>query len=84
MFVRLLIRLDSIFSSLIFNMENIIKDSGIDFSTYSQKDKEKIAAAVSTAIAIKSILDTPILTKEGKLTDESAKLAEEVKSSFKN
>jgi len=84
LFARLLIRLDSIFSPFVFQMEDIIKNNGTNFAKYSQKDKEIISLTVSTAVAIKSILDTPILSEEGKLTDESAQIAEEVKSGYEN
>ena len=37
-----------------------------------------IAAAASTACTIKAVLDTPILTVEGELTESSGKLSEEI------
>jgi len=78
LFIRLLLRLDAIFAPLIFQMENIIKDNGEDFSKYKEKDQETIAAAVSTAVAIKSVLDTPILTEDGKLTEISSDIAKTI------
>ncbi len=45
-----------------------------DYRTFTDVEKNVVAASVSTAVAIKSILDTPLLSEEGRLTDESEKL----------
>jgi hypothetical protein len=79
MFERLLIRLEALFIPLVFQMEGIITSSGVDWKKYSADEKNAIAAAASIATAIKTVLDTPILTEEGKLTEESEKVAGEVK-----
>jgi hypothetical protein len=78
LFERLLIRLDALFAPLIFQMENIITEKGEDYSKFESREKETIAAAVSTASAIKAVLDTPILSEDGKLTEESENTAKEI------
>ena len=40
--------------------------------------KKAIAAAASTACTIKAVLDTPILTTEGELTEASEKVTKEI------
>jgi hypothetical protein len=79
MFERLLIRLDILFVPLVYQMEAIIAASGVDWNAYQQTDQHTISAAASLAGAIKTVLDTPILTEDGKLTDESVRIAGEVK-----
>jgi len=39
---------------------------------------------VSIAGAIKAVLDTPILTEDGKLTEESAAIAEDISSKIRS
>lgn len=78
MFFRLLICLDSLFLPLIVGMEKAIAAHGTDFRAFSNDEKHTVAAAVSIAGAIKAVLDTPILTEDGKLTDESAAVAQDI------
>jgi hypothetical protein len=80
MFERLLIGLQILFGPLVFNMETIIASSGVDWVSFKQEEKNTVAAAASIAKAIKTVLDTPILTEDGKLTEESLKIATEVKA----
>ena len=76
MYYSLLVRLDSYLLPLQYQMEEIIEKEGLDYSQYSLESKKSIAALVSTIGSIKAVLDTPILTEEGSLTDESALLLE--------
>jgi hypothetical protein len=80
MFERLLIRLQVLFDPLVFGMENIIASSGVDWVSFKQEEKNTVAAAASIAKAIKTVIDTPILTEDGKLTEESQKIIDEVKT----
>lgn len=78
MFERLLIKLDVILSPLVYNLQNIVEISGTDYSKYTEEQKNVVAACLSTAVAMKAVLDTPILTEEGNLTEESNNIAEPV------
>ena len=78
MFYNLLAHLDSLFLPQIWKMEDIIANEGVDYRMYLPESKKAIAAATSTACTIKSVLDTPILTAEGELTETSAKLTGEI------
>lgn len=71
MFHNILARLDSYFLPLIHAMEKIVETEGTDYSLYSQESKKTIAAAATTAVSIKSVLDTPILSEDGSLTEIS-------------
>ncbi len=71
MFERLLIKLDAIFEPLTDSLAQIIQTSGTDFSQYSKDEKAVVAANLSLVKAIKAVLDTPILTEDGNLTNES-------------
>ena len=75
MFYNLLARLDSYFLPLIYKMEDIVKNEGYDYSTFSARSKKCIALCVSIAVSIKSVLDTQLLTEDGLLTDESNGIA---------
>lgn len=80
MFDRLLIRLDSLFSPLVYELEQIIVSTGTDYKMFSKEQKGVIAKALSLADALKSVLDTPILTKDGELTLESEETVKKVQA----
>ena len=74
MFYALLAQMDSYFLPLLYKMEEIFDSEGNDYSKYSLESKKTIAMAASTAVTIKSILDTPILSEDGSLTQDSQNL----------
>lgn len=78
-FYSLLARMDAYFLPQIFEMERIISEEGTDYSQFKPESKAAIAAAASTAATIKAILDTPILTEDGSLTESSQVIAEKTK-----
>lgn len=80
MLYNLLARLDSVFLPKIWKMEDIIENEGTDYRDYKQESKELIAESVSTACSIKAVLDTPILTPEGELTEASEQISEKINS----
>ena len=82
MFYSFLARLDARFLPLVFKMEGIIATEGDDYSRYSPESKKVIVEVATTAGSIKAILDTPILTDEGSLTDESMRLTESMGVDF--
>ena len=84
MFYNLLARLDAYFLPLIFKMEDIIHEEGIDYSLYSLDSKKTIASAAAVAVTIKSVLDTPILSESGALTEESGLIAGQVEEKVEN
>ena len=83
MFYNLLARLDSFFLPTIYKMEDIFKTEGDDYSVYAMDSKRVIASCASIAVTIKTVLDTPILTDDGILTDESSATAISVEESLK-
>ena len=70
-FTNLLNKLNSGFVPLTYRLEYIVKNYGIDYRSYTTEQQNTIAACVAMAKAIKSVLDTPILDKDGSLTNES-------------
>ena len=76
MFYNLLARLDAYFVPLIYKMEDILKNEGDDYKAYSAESKKTIASCASIAVSIKGVLDTPMLTDDGLLTDESAAIVD--------
>ena len=83
MFYSMLARLDAYFMPLIHSMEEIILTEGVDYSIYSMESKRTIAKVASVAVTIKSILDTPILSENGSLTEESSAMSSNVKDKIK-
>ncbi|MCQ2447039.1 MAG: hypothetical protein MJ141_09165, partial [Clostridia bacterium] len=78
MFYSLLARLEAFLTPLLFKMDEILKNEGLDYSKYSTESKKVISSAASTTITIKSILDTAILTEEGELTEDSKILLDKI------
>ena len=76
MFNNFLIRLQAVFDPLVYQMKEIIKNKGTDFEMFSDEEKKVVASAMSLAGAIKAVLDTPILNKDGNLTEESGLIIE--------
>lgn len=74
MFYNLLARLDSYLMPLVYEMEYIIKNEGKDYSVFSTGSKKIIACAASAAVTVKTVIDTPILSADGSLTDECEKV----------
>jgi hypothetical protein len=80
LFFRLLIRLDAIFSRQVFQLKEIIKKRGVDYSKFETEEKHIVAEAMSLATAIKAVLDTPILNSKGRLTKSSRLAALELQA----
>lgn len=78
MFYNLLAHMDSFFLPQVWEMQDIVEKEGTDYRAYKPESKKCIAQAASTACTIKAILDTPILTEEGELTEASEKMVEEI------
>lgn len=71
-----LARFDARFVPLVFKLEKVLEREGFDYSRYSQDAKSVVLRVATLAGTVKSVLDTPILTEEGALTEESASLVE--------
>jgi len=84
MFYNLLARLDTYFLPMIYKMEDIFQAEGDDYKQYSAESRKVIASCASTAVSIKSVLDTPILTDDGLLTDESEATATNIEGFLQN
>ena len=78
MFYNLLAHLDSLFLPQVWKMQEIVESEGVDYRAYTLESKIVIAAAASTACTIKAVLDTPILTPEGELTEASENVTKEI------
>ena len=83
-FYNLLARLDSHFMPLIYKMSDIVNTEGNDYSCYSAESKKAVASCASVAVSIKSVLDTPLLTDDGLLTDASEGTATNIEGFLNN
>ena len=84
MFYNLLARLDTYFLPLIYKMEDIVANEGEDYRAYTADSKKIIASCASVAVSVKSVLDTPLLTDDGLLTDESEGTATSIEGFLNN
>lgn len=84
MLYNLLARLDTYFLPLIYRMEDIVSEEGINYPDYSQESKKIIGSCASFAVTVKAVLETPILTDDGLLTNESEKTVSSTEGFLKN
>jgi len=66
-----LTKLNFLFFKGIEESEKLIEKNGSDKKRYSLDERETLAACINMAGAIKNILDTPIIEKDGELTKKS-------------
>ena len=76
MFYAYMARLDSRFVPLVHKLEDVLACEGVDYACYSQEAKSVVLRAATLAGSIKALLDTPILSEDGALTEESERLRE--------
>lgn len=81
MFREALYHLNGYLVNLNKKMDDAINKYGADYQTFPISEKKNVAAAVAVVKAIKAIIDTPILTKDGNLTEESEKILLKTKES---
>lgn len=82
-FCVLLDQLDARFQPLVKALDDTIRMYGANYSKYPAKNKKLVAAAAAMAVSIKAVLDTPILTKDGQLTADSANVVANYKPDIK-
>lgn len=78
LFYSLLAHLDTYLLPLVWQMEDIIAREGTDYRTYSPESKKVIMAAASNAGSVKAVLDVPILTDDGSLTEQSGEIVDKI------
>lgn len=78
LFYSLLTHLDTYLLPLVWQMEDIIAEEGTDYRTYSPESKKVIMAAASNAGSVKAVLDVPILTDDGSLTEQSGEIVDKI------
>lgn len=78
LFYSLLAHLDTYLLPLVWQMEDIIAKEGTDYRTYSPESKKVIMAAASNAGSVKAVLDVPILTDDGSLTEQSEEIVDKI------
>lgn len=83
MFYNLLVRLDSLFTPLVIQTASAIQEHKGNYQCFSLSQKHTVAATFALAGTIKAVLDTPILSKNGELTEESERLIPQVKEQIK-
>lgn len=81
MFYDLLVELDGMFSECVDLLSNVIKKKSkrqFTAADFSEEELKLIAVTRSLAGAVKSVIDTPILTKEGTVARKSKQIYNEI------
>lgn len=76
LFYALLSRLDARLVPLVIQLEDVLATEGEDYRQYSNEAKSVVLRSATLAGSVKAVLDTPILTAEGALTDNSERVLE--------
>ncbi len=74
MFYRLLVKNEAIFAPLVSEMDTLLSKKDYDFSLLNEDEQKMVAKTVTSAKTLKTILDTPILDKDGNPTKEAEEL----------
>ena len=82
MFLQLLTTLQRKFVELVDSLEAVIRRSGTDYAAYSSEEQNTVMASMAMAKTIKTVLDTPLLTEEGCVTDDSAEVYEALSQKY--
>lgn len=69
---KILASLNRIFYRQVYQMQRIIRQKGTDWDNYLPKEKQTIEMCMLTALGIKKIIDTPLITQDGRLTIKSS------------
>ena len=82
LFISLLNCLERKFSQLTIEMERITSKSGYNYKTYTEDEQKVIVEAMAMAKAVKQVLDTPILTESGAVTEVSQRVYDAVSAQY--
>lgn len=78
MIYSVLAQLDAYFLPLSMKMKKIVASEGNDYTQYMLESQNIVASTVSVACTIKAVLDVALLNKDGSVTDESAKIVDNI------
>lgn len=84
LFSSLISKLDVIFNQMITELENVVQTCGTDYATYPESSQATVAMTLSVAGAMKKVLDTPIMDKDGNITVESKKVYDTIQNDIQN
>ena len=75
-------RLSKTMTPVLDSLESTIQVSGTDYSLYNPSQKSQVHITVQFAQALKLLLETPLLTKEGAIDNNCFKALEQAKQIF--
>ncbi len=82
MFIQLLTALQRKFIELVDSLEAVIRGSGTNYAAYSLEEQNTVMTSMAMAKTIKTVLDTPLLTEEGCVTESSAEVYEALSQKY--
>ena len=71
-----LTQLNLLFVKCLSNTQDIIEKNGANKNNYSLRERESLAVCINLAKAVKLMIDTPLLDKSGRITNQSLKAIE--------
>lgn len=66
-----LTKLNVFFLSSLNNVSEIIDKNGMDKSLYTYQEREALAVCINLAVAVKKLLDTPLIDTQGEIAKQS-------------
>lgn len=75
-------RLSPMFYPLVARLEKIVRNK-TDYREYTAEEQQCVAMTTALALALKKVVDTPILTKDGNVTKHSLKVYRSIEASMK-
>lgn len=79
MFADLLKRLNVLFGQITYQLEGVVLNSGRNYRYYSNDEKNIVGISMTLAKAVKSVIDTSILTKDGNVDSNTTTVLNENK-----
>ena len=67
----LLPKLNRLFMQAITYSDELIAAKGMDRAAYTENDRKAFCSCINLAVTLKKIIDAPVLTDEGKVTQET-------------
>ncbi len=80
MFTELLKTLQELMASRLSEIIRVMQRNHYDYKSFRNQDRENLMCCTALVKTIKTILDTPILTREGNLAEESSRVATEAQN----
>ncbi|WP_288201460.1 hypothetical protein [uncultured Megasphaera sp.] len=80
LYSNLLGNLGQLLCAVVQNLQQLIRQSGTDFRRYTREEKTVVAEDMAVAKAVSTVINTPILTKNGALNEGCKRIADDAQT----